>query len=32
METEDGREIGRLSFTVTPDTGTAPREFKVDAG
>lgn len=32
METEDGREIGRLSFTVTPDTGTAPRAFKVDAG
>ncbi|HEX5750477.1 MAG TPA: DUF2914 domain-containing protein [Archangium sp.] len=32
METEDGREIGRLSFTVTPDDSTAPREFKVDAG
>jgi hypothetical protein len=32
METEDGREIGRLSFTVTPDTSTAPREFQVDAG
>lgn len=32
METEDGREIGRLSFTVTPDTRTAQREFKVDAG
>ncbi|WNG38952.1 DUF2914 domain-containing protein [Archangium violaceum] len=32
METEDGREIGRLSFTVTPDTSTAQREFKVDAG
>lgn len=32
METEDGREIGRLSFTVTPDVSTAPREFKVDAG
>jgi hypothetical protein len=32
METEDGREIGRLSFTVTPDESTAPREFKVDAG
>ncbi len=32
METEDGREIGRLSFTVTPDGSTAPREFKVDAG
>ncbi|WP_245682491.1 DUF2914 domain-containing protein [Archangium gephyra] len=32
METEDGREIGRLSFTVTPDDATAPREFKVDAG
>ncbi len=32
METEDGREIGRLSFTVTPDPGKAPRAFKVDAG
>lgn len=32
METEDGREIGRLSFTVTPDDSTRPREFKVDAG
>ncbi|WP_257462715.1 DUF2914 domain-containing protein [Archangium lipolyticum] len=32
METEDGREIGRLSFTVTPDESTAPRVFKADAG
>jgi len=32
METEDGREVSRLSFTVTPDASTAPREFKVDAG
>lgn len=32
METEDGREIGRLSFTVTPDDSPAPRQFKVDAG
>jgi hypothetical protein len=32
METEDGREIGRVSFTVTPDDSTGPREFKVDAG
>ncbi|QRO02841.1 DUF2914 domain-containing protein [Archangium violaceum] len=32
METEDGREIGRLSFTVTPDASTAPRMFKADAG
>jgi len=32
METEDGREIGRLSFTVTLDPSTAPRAFKVDAG
>lgn len=32
METEDGREIGRLSFTVTPDRSTAPRELKVEAG
>jgi hypothetical protein len=32
METEDGREIGRLSFTVTPDNSTVSREFKVDAG
>ena len=32
METEDGREIGRLAFTVTPEDSTAPRELKVDAG
>jgi hypothetical protein len=32
METEDGREIGRLSFTVTPDDSTEVREFKVTAG
>lgn len=32
METEDGREIGRLSFTVTPDGSTGPRELHVDAG
>jgi hypothetical protein len=32
VETEDGREIGRMSFTVTPDDSTAPRELKVDAG
>ncbi|OJH40832.1 DUF2914 domain-containing protein [Cystobacter ferrugineus] len=32
LETEDGREVGRLSFTVTPDTSTQEREFKVTAG
>ena len=32
METEDGREIGRLSFHVTREDSTAPRELKVDAG
>lgn len=32
METEDGREIGRLSFTVTSDASTSPRAFKADAG
>ena len=32
METEDGRELGRLSFTVTRDGTTAPRAFRADAG
>lgn len=32
METEDGREIGRLSFTVTADDSTQPRDFHVTAG
>ncbi|RKH65985.1 DUF2914 domain-containing protein [Corallococcus sp. AB049A] len=30
LETEDGHEINRLSFTVTEDTRTEPREEKVD--
>ena len=32
VETEDGREIGRLSFTVVEDPGTGPREFVNDKG
>lgn len=32
LETEDGREVGRLSFTVTPEASTAPRDFQVTAG
>lgn len=30
VETSDGREVGRISFSVSEDTSTDPREFKVD--
>ena len=30
VETEDGREIGNMSFTVIPDGRTGERKFKVD--
>ncbi len=30
VETEDGREIGRMSFSVTADDRTGPRSFQVD--
>lgn len=29
VETSDGRELGRIGFTVTPDDGTEPREGRV---
>ena len=32
LETEDGREVSRLSFTVTPESASKPREFETDAG
>jgi hypothetical protein len=32
LETEDGREVGRLSFTVTPEGDTKPRELVTDEG
>ncbi|WP_434388513.1 DUF2914 domain-containing protein [Melittangium boletus] len=32
LETEDGREVGRLSFTVVADPSTSPRVFRSDAG
>jgi hypothetical protein len=32
METDDGREIGRLFFTVTSDDSTEPRDFHVTEG
>ena len=30
VETSDGREVGRISFSVSEDTSADPREFKVD--
>lgn len=30
LETEDGHEINRMSFTVEPDTRTEPRQFAVE--
>ena len=30
VETSDGREVGRISFSITKDMSTDPREFKFD--
>lgn len=30
VETSDGREVGRINFSVTADSSEAPRSFKID--
>jgi hypothetical protein len=30
VETSDGREVGRIKFTIESDDSSSPREFKKD--